>query len=426
MSTTVSQQARREAPAVAEADASSKPRALVGIAMAVWTALLGLAGLVCLTLTAWVTGNHHDDAIRPALSTAVQIWLLAQHATLTLVSAVKPGSAPGATATFSVLPLGVTFLLGLALVRGGRRAARLSRAHDLFDCAATAFSVAIPYAVVAALLTSAARTDGVRVSPLAALVGAFVLALCCVAAGALRETGYVGPVLARLPADARLALSAGFAASAVLVAGGAVLVAGSLVVHAGRATSSVDALHGGVTAAGLVSVISMAYAPNAALWATSYATGPGFAVGAGSSVSVAGAHLAAVPSFPMLAAVPVGPHSASFGWFVVVVFPAAGGIVAARLVCKWRDSGAKLQRSWWLSRLDDATRVAAAAAVAGVTLGSLAWLSGGSLGPGRMAVIGPSPWWVALATTLEIAVVGSAAVCVERYLDRRRAVVLPA
>ena len=50
----------------------------------------------------------------------------------------------------------------------------------------------------------------------------------------------------------------------------------------------------------------------------------------------------------------------------------------------------------------------AAGAGVGLILGTLAWLSTGSLAPGRMAHLGPSPWQVGLASAIEIGLVAAA------------------
>jgi Family of unknown function (DUF6350) len=397
---------------------SGKPRALVGIALALWTAALGLATVVCLTLAAWVTANHHDSAIRPALSTAVQIWLLGHRTTLRLLSPSGAG-----TGSFSMVPLGLTFLLGVALVRAGRRAARLSAARDLLDCTATAAAVAVPYAVLAALLTAAAQTSGVRPAALEALVGALVLAFGCVGFGALRETGLAAPLLGRIGADVQRALRAGLAASAIVVGSGALLVAAAVAAHGGQVGAAVTAQHGGLAAATLNAVISMAYVPNAAVWAGAYAAGPGFAVGAGTSWSIVAVHAGAVPAVPLLAALPAGSSAAS--WLSLAV-PVAAGTVVGRLVCSRPDPAvADPARSWWSSRGDDARWVALAAAVSGVALGIAGWLAGGSLAGGRMAVLGPSPWLLCLVVAGEVGAVGAAAACLIRRFDHRAVVTLP-
>ena len=169
-----------------------RPVVIVGIAVALWTTVLGLACLVSLTLAAWVTATRHGNAVRPALATALQAWLLANHASL----AIAGGS-------LGIVPLGLTVGLGALLVRGGRQAARLSSGHDLFDCIAAAFAVALPYGVIAALLTKPAGWGDVKPQPLQALAGGFTLALVCAFVGALRETGQRAVVVARIPQTVR-------------------------------------------------------------------------------------------------------------------------------------------------------------------------------------------------------------------------------
>jgi len=89
--------------------------------------------------------------------------------------------------------------------------------NGLFGAVTAALSLAIPYAVIAALMTKAAEVGRVHVPPLQALAGAFVLASVCALFGALRETGQLAPLLDRLPDDVRTALRAGLTASAIVV-----------------------------------------------------------------------------------------------------------------------------------------------------------------------------------------------------------------
>jgi hypothetical protein len=363
-----------------------RPRVFVGIAMAIWTALLGLACLVCLTLAAWVTADHHDDAVRPALSTAVQAWLLAQH-----VSLAMPGGALG------IVPLGLTAVLAGLLVRSGRQAARFSGATDRLDCLTTAFAVALPYGVVAALLTRPAQSGQVRAAPLQALACAFVLAFVCVGFGALRETALWQPLIALIPDTWRLVLRAGAAAAATVVGCGAGIVAVGLVTHAKRAGGLTGSLHGGVTGAVLMAVISMAYLPNVVAWASAFSLGPGFAVGAKTLVALGGVHLGAVPALPLLAPLPdTGPVPPAT-WLLLFV-PVLGGVVAGWLLSRARPSApgpTPFDLAWG----------SGCGVVCGALMGGFAWLSAGPLGPGRMAHLGPSAWQVGLAAAVEIGVV---------------------
>jgi hypothetical protein len=387
-------QARAGQPAQAS-PRRAYPRALVGVAVALWTALLGLACLVCLTLAAWVTAAHHEDAVRPALATAVQAWLLAHHTGL----AVASGSV-------AIVPLGLTAGLAALLVRGGRQAARLSHAGDVFDCLTTALAVATPYAVVAALLTRAARWGQVRPMPVEALAGAFVLAIGCCVFGALRETEQWAPLLARLPVDVRLVLRAGFSASVVLVGSGGLIVVVGLATHTARATALMGSLHGGLSGTVLLSVVSVAYVPNVVGWAGAFSAGPGFGVGANTSVALSGVHLGAVPALPLLAPLPSSGAIPLAGW-LVLAGPVAAGLLAGWLVARDRPDGA--------------LRLAlAAGAVAGSAMGIFGWLSAGALGPGRMADVGPVGWQVALAVAVEIGVLSAVASWVLCWRRNRR------
>jgi hypothetical protein len=400
------QQARQPAEAH---EPKARPVALLGIAFAAWTIALGVAILICLTLTAWVTAAHHDDAIRPAIATALQAWLLAQH------TAIGVGSG-----AISVVPLGLTVLLGALLVRGGRLTARHSGGHDLLDAGAATLSLALPYAVIAALLTNPAHNGAARPEPLQALAGAFVLALLCGGFGALRETGHLRRLTALVPDDVRLAMRAGFSSSAVVVGGGAVMVAAALATNADRAGQLTSATHGGYSGAVLLSVVSLAYVPNAAAWASAYALGPGFAVGTHTSVSVTGVTLGAVPSLPLLAPLPESGTAAGAGWLSLAV-PIGAGIVGGWLLTRARPARTPADNApWWDKHgvLECAWGLAAGL-VAGVAVAVLAWLSGGSLGGGRMSVVGPAGGWVLLAGVLEIGVVAAATMWTLRWRDRR-------
>jgi Family of unknown function (DUF6350) len=370
-----------------------RPVVIVGVGVALWTTLLGLACLVSITLAAWVTATRHGNAVRPAMATALQAWLLANHAGL----AISGG-------TVGIVPLGLTVGLGALLVRGGRQAARLSAGRDLFDCLATAFAVALPYGVIAALLTKPAQWGQVRPQPLQALAGGFVLALVCAFVGALRETGQRAVVLARLPEGLRRVMRAGLAATAVIVGFGAALVGAGLATHSGRAATLMGSLDGGVSASLLMAAVSMAYLPNLAIWGSAWSVGPGFAVGAKTSVTLAGVHLGALPAVPLLAALPANGAPPMFARLALIA-PIGAGLLAGWLLARSRAQTPNESGPWWeRQRLTDGVWGLAAGAVAGLVMGILAWLSGGPLGPGRVAQLGPSAWHVGIAVTFEVGV----------------------
>jgi hypothetical protein len=374
-----------------------RPVVIVGIAVALWTTVLGLACLVSLTLAAWVTATRHGNAVRPAISTALQAWLLANHASL----AISGGS-------IGIVPLGLTVGLGALLVRGGRQAARLAGGKDLFDCLATAFAVALPYGVIAALLTKPAQSAQVEPQPLQALVGGFALAVVCAFVGALRESGQRSVALARVPDGFGSVMRAALAATAVIIGVGAAIVGAGLAMHAGRAATLMGSLDAGVSGSLLMAAVSMAYLPNLAIWGSAYCVGPGFAVGAKTSVTLGGVHLGALPAVPLLAALPANGMPPTLARLAVIA-PIGAGLLAGWLLARPRTQLPNGEGAWWeRRRVMDAVWGLAAGAVAGVLMGVLAWLSGGPLGPGRMADLGPSAARVGIAVAFEVGLLAAA------------------
>jgi hypothetical protein len=106
--------------------------------------------------------------------------------------------------------------------------------------------------------------------------------------------------------------------------------------------------------------------------------GPGFAVGAGTTVSSAGVTLGPLPAFPILAAT---PRTGGAWWQeALVVAPLLAGAVAGIVT---------LRRSPTPSYFALAARSAAAGAASGLLFGISCLLATGAVGPGRMADIGP-------------------------------------
>ena len=131
-----------------------------------------------------------------------------------------------------------------------------------------------------------------------------------------------------------------------------------------------------------LAVMCLLSVPTLVLWATSVLIGPGFVLGTDTSVDLTGSHLGAVPGFPPLAALPA-PGEFS-GWvFVLGLVPLLAGIVAG---FKTDPPVPGDSDSALLHRLGHG---AAAGAVAGLVVGLAVAVSGGGIGPGRMADAGP-------------------------------------
>ena len=152
-------------------------------------------------------------------------------------------------------------------------------------------------------------------------------------------------------------------------------------------------------------MLCLLYVPTAAFWGTAYVVGPGFAVGAGTTVSPFGVDLGGVPAVPLLAALPQEPGP---GWApLVLLVPVAAGVLAGVLAHR---SGAVAAEGW--RPLAEVSAVAGGLVAAAVAV--LALLASGPGGPGRLAETGPDWWAVAPVAGLEVAVVMAAALLVLR------------
>src|SRR5262249_6091555 len=155
------------------------------------------------------------------------------------------------------------------------------------------------------------------------------------------------------------------------------------------------------------------YVPNAVGWAVCFMLGPGFAFGAGTVVAPTGAALGPLPMFPLLAALPTGTHDSVPGWASVAVLamPYLAGVFGGVLLVRAAPSPAAETAPLWGFACGAAT---------GCVTGLLAAFSGGPLGSGRLAVVGPSGWQAGLVATLEVGVAAAVAAGIANWLRLRR------
>jgi len=178
---------------------------------------------------------------------------------------------------------------------------------------------------------------------------------------------------------------------------GALLGVASLAVHLNAYKAAVSALDPGVGGAALLLLAGLVYLPNSVIWAIAYMLGPGFSFGVGTAVSPSGSALGAIPAFPMLATLPVGDRAAFPAWlgFFVLALPYLAGALAGLMTVRIAP-----------------TPVLEAAPLWGLLTGSLiaviigfgAKLSGGPLGAGRLATVGPAGPEAGLVAVLEVGV----------------------
>jgi len=384
----------------------ARPLVVTGAIAACAAAASGLAVLVTLTAIGWITAPHVGigSGLGGVLRTAAMLWLVAHHVGFTVRGAGRIG----------MLPLGLVLLPGALLALAGRWVVHAGAVTRLRHIGYVAVALALPYTLLAGAVAVASRTAQLAPTLWQAVIASFLLALVAGGLGAARALAPWSRLAGLMPARPRSIMMGMLASGAILVAAGAVLAGGCLAVHLPEVRAAAEALAPGPTGAALLLLAQLAYVPNAIAWAVAYALGPGFAFGAGTVVAPTGSALGSVPLFPMLAALPPGARPAGPGLIPVLVLAvpylagALGGIVTARITPTPVLEAAPL---WGFI----------AGAAAGALAGLTAAFSGGPLGDGRLAVVGPSGWQVALVAVLEIGVTAALTAAAANWLILHRA-----
>ncbi|NVI87031.1 hypothetical protein HUX53_07060 [Actinomadura sp. BRA 177] len=385
---------------------------------ALWCVGIGLAVLTTITLIGWIAApkTAMGHGLSGVFRTAVNFWLVAHHA----------GFSYG-QGRVGLLPLGVIVLPGVLLYRGGGWMIRVAglRQRPRIAVVHVAVAQAAPYAGLAALLALAASSKEVRPSAWQALVGCFLVAVIAGGLGAARAVvaaqvaaeakgrrvrSGLGALLRLLPERPRSLVIGVAGALGVLLASGAVLVAVALAMNMAAADDLYGMLAPGVVGGVLLLLVELAFLPNAVIWGMAYAVGPGFSVGAGTSVSPTGVFLDIVPAFPPLAALPQ-PGPAPALSLIALAAPFAAGAVGGVLTIRSLPSPVAEGAPLWGF---------VSGALTGAVAALLSALSGGPLGGGRMATVGPSAWQVGLLAALEVGISAAIAAWVANWMVLRR------
>jgi len=349
---------------------------------------------------------------------AADTWMLGHgvdvRLTLDELTATSVGF-PEASAPFvlTIAPLGFALLTLLLAYRAGRRIAETP--HFLLGCAVALVTFgAISLAIVLSSLHEFARPSIWQGALLPTLVFALGLALgagiairrlaALQRAGTVRTDATVVAITSRiaaLPADTvsfiRASVTGGAAAVASIVAVAAVAVAVRLVGNYAEIIALYESGHAGVLGGVALTIAQLAFLPNLIVWAASWLIGPGFAIGAGSSIRPLGTNLGPIPAVPFCGALPTG----EFAWgFLGLLVPVLAGFFAGLLVR--RALAVSNAGPVGVGRFVGAGLCVDL--VAGILLGLLAWFSAGAAGPGRLTAVGPNPWLVGLFAALEVGV----------------------
>ena len=374
---------------------------IAGGAAALAAAGGGLAVLATLTLIGWITAPHVGlgGGLVGALRSAGLLWLVAHHVEVTVRGAGRIG----------LLPLGLLLLPAVLIERAGRWMTHEGHVTNLTQIGPAALSVALPYALFTGAVAVASRTPVAAPSLWQAVMMGFLIALIAGGFGAARGLAPWRRLAGRVPPRPRSVMLGMVAALAVLTAFGALLGAASLLVHLTAYKTAVSSLNPGPGGSLLLLLASICYLPNSVIWAIAYMLGPGFAFGAGTAVSPSGSSLGAVPAFPMLAALPVDARAAFPAWLglFVLALPYLAGAVAGLITVRIAPTPALEAAPLWGLLTGTLTALV-------IGLGTR--FSGGPLGAGRLAQVGPSGGEVALVAVLEIGVTAALAAGAANWL----------
>lgn len=386
--------------------------AVLGLLAGATTALVGLAVCSVVGLVGWYlsdAGGH--GAPRSGVLAGARGWLVAHGAGLEVRGVA-----------ITLVPLGVTVLLGWLAWQGGLRlgemvwghgpdeARRGDGARDLtVPVAVGAFTVG--YLLVAAITLSLASGDGWdgALGPVLrwGLLFSVVLAGVGVAVGSGRVELWLEPV----PWAVRdMAAAAGALVAGWLLLCLAVFVV-AMVLGLGDAADAVDRLDTSRGETFLLWLACLVLVPHAVLYSSAFVLGPGFTVGVGTAVAPTGVLLGPLPLIPILGALP-DQGDVPRWWVAHLAVPL---VVAACVV-------ARRQLRTGVVRWDSAALVGLGAGVgASAVVALLTAVAGGAAGPGRMADFGAPAGEVFLAALTPFALGGLAGALLGTWWVRRTA-----
>lgn len=379
--------------------------ALLAALDAAIAAAIGLAAFLAPLTLLWVVAFGAAGDWGALWPSAASLWQLGHGVPLAVtipdevIAAL--GLAPEAARfTISLAPLAVLLFTGLFAARSGARGVRAGAWITTVVAGTAAFAaICAVVAVTGSLALLQADVVGAYLfPPLVYLVGGLLGAL---GAAWVRGDGGVVDRLRLLVDDAGTwgaaaegAIRGGLIAVTGVIAAGAILLAVAVFAQASDVVTLFESLRVDALGATVVALGQLVYVPTLVVWAIAWLAGPGFSVGSGTAVSPAGTELSVLPAIPAFG---ILPEDTSPWALIVVLVPIlvgafAGWVVRSRLVAEFGEV-----------RMPQ--RAAAAVGIAALAAGfgaAAAALAAGSMGPGRLADVGPHPGLLALALGAEV------------------------
>jgi hypothetical protein len=314
----------------------------------------------------------------------------------------------------STMPLGMTLLIGLLIVRVGHR---LSAASSLWPAWVGG---GVTFGLIGLGTSTLANSEAVLVGEWEPLIlpAVFFAGLLFLSStlGTRYEIfdGANGPeakervwvreqllvLQGKLHWSIRTVLSpasrVGLAVVAVMMFFASVMIAVALAFGWIEVVRLYEALRVSVLGGVMVTIGQLAILPNLIVFAMAWISGVGFSIGVGSSVSPFVSQLGPMPAFPIFAALPTAGFERGLLFLLV---PVLAAFVGTLLVRKHVD-----QIRWeYAMRFSGALALSATTALtAGLASGFLAALASGSFGPGRFVEVGVNPFMFGLVVFIQV------------------------
>lgn len=403
----------------------TKPRALP---MPLWlqgvfelgqAAVISALLVVLAVAAVWLTGGFANRTAESAARLAGQGWLVMHGVPLVLEFPAGVAGAEAVSGLMQVIPLGLILVPLMLAWRAGRRLARASYTDQLWQALLGAL---VTYSAIGAGVAYASATSnasaplvaGVLIPPVSAGIGLIT--------GAYREAGAwsrlvgvdVAAWVGRTSQHSRWAgsyawsvLRSGFLAVMVALCLSAALLAVAIGLNWAGIAAVYERIDGGIAGASVMTLFQLGLLPNLAVWAMSWSTGAGFALGTGSSLTPLASTVGPLPALPILGALPAGVLE--YGYTALAV-PVVAGLLAGWWFFR---EGENHFEEWLVLHsgrrwLTSTASTLALAVLIGITAGLIgavvALLSRASLGLGRFTDLGPDPLAVGLWLALEVAV----------------------
>ncbi len=373
---------------------------------------LGFLTVFALNITIWLVEQTVGSTFQTVLQDSSRTWLSA-HGVSLLFAEGKIAGIKVPAYTVDLIPLGFSLLIGWLMFRAGKKLSG-EKYLGFAWIGAIAF-----YLATAVVLTSSAVTKAIYVVQWqgvfipTALFAALVIIGSVVGAPMLFEDSETSLMRDRIrdffvdrvdklpwaikPLLAP-ALRAGTAVVASLSMVSAILVSVMLALNWIEIVKLYQSLQLTFLGTFTVSAGQLALMPNLIAFGNSWLLGTGFSVGQGSLVSPLATELGPLPAIPMLAALPVS--GSSLGVLFILV-PLLAAFMATLLV---KSHTAELRFSYASATTAAISLGLAIGFVAAVEMWILIDFASGSIGPGRMSLVGINPWLVAGVTFVEVSI----------------------